>query len=60
MLLTAYRAAVLRMNILMDNIEIDVKEMALLVTWTQYDQYIMLRSQQLHLTEEDEYLDQLI
>jgi hypothetical protein len=60
MLLRAYRASVLLVNILMDNIEIDIKEMALMITRTQYDQYIMLRSQQRHLTEKEEYLDQLI
>jgi hypothetical protein len=46
MLLTAYRAAGLRVNTLKDNIEIDVKEMALMSSGLiLIGQYITLRSQ---------------
>jgi len=43
--LRAYRATGLRVNMLKDNIEVDNKEMAFMITRTQYDQYITLRSQ---------------
>jgi hypothetical protein len=45
MLQRAYRAAGLGVSMLKDNIEMDIKEMALMFTRTQYDQYTILRSQ---------------
>ena len=50
------------MNMLKDNIEVDIKEMAFMITRTQYDQCIILRSQ-LQATifdRTDQYLDHLI
>ena len=35
MLLRAYRAAELHVNMLKDNIEIDMKEVALVIKWTE-------------------------
>jgi len=35
MLLRAYRAAGLHVNMLKDNIEMDVKEMALMIAWSK-------------------------
>jgi len=44
-LLRAWRAAALLVNMLKDSLEIDIKEIAFLITRTQYDQPIILRSQ---------------
>ena len=37
MLLTAYRAAGLHVNMLKDNIKMDSKEMVLVTTWTEFN-----------------------
>jgi hypothetical protein len=64
MLLRAYRAAELQVNMLKDNIKMDFKEIALMTTWNESN-FISIQSYHHHyqpgyLVENEKYLDQMI
>jgi len=61
-LLRAHRAAGIRVNMLKDNTEMCIKEMAFKITRTQFDQSLVFRTQLYAkiFDRTDDYLDQLM